>query len=270
LKNPDMKLVVSASRRSDLVACYPERLTEELVRIGPENIHTLVIWTKNPASLLANRSLSELLNKLDQIYLNLTVTGLGGSFLEPKVPTPGEVFQWMPDIIKLIGSPKRVSLRYDPLIEVADRQGNHFSNITHEIFMPILRESARLGIPIIRTSYATAYRKVLTRFKRLGLKFIEHPLEEVIYFIREIMMVEASRLGIEVRTCVVPHLTESGGCVDGNLLRELHPYKEHCSIARDQSQREWCHCTKSQDIGNWDSCANGCLYCYGNPKIYTV
>jgi hypothetical protein len=232
-----MKLVVSATRRSDLVACCPERLMEELVKIGLENIHTLVIWTKNPAPLLANRALYELLNKLDQIYLNLTVTGLGGSFLESKVPPHEEIFQQMPDVVKLIGSPKRISLRYDPLIEVVDGQGNRFSNITPQTFMPILKETARLGIPIIRTSYVTTYRKVLTRFKRLGLRFIEHPLEEVIDFIQKVMMVEASRLGIEVRTCVVPRLTEDGGCIDGNLLRELHPHKERCSIAKDQSQR---------------------------------
>ncbi len=265
-----MKLVVSASRRSDLLACYPERLLEELVRIGPENIHTLVIWTKNPAALLANRALYELLGKLDQIYLNLTVTGLGGSFLEPRVPPLKEIFKRMPDIVGLIGSPQRISLRYDPLIEVVDDQGNHFSNITPQIFIPILKETARLGIPIIRTSYVTTYRKVLTRFKRLGLKFIEHPLEEVTDFIREVMMVEANRLGIEVRTCVVPHLTEGSGCIDGQLLRRLHPHKERCSIAKDQSQREWCFCTKSHDIGNWALCANGCLYCYGNPKIYSA
>jgi hypothetical protein len=264
----DMKLVISASRRSDLVACYPERLVEEIIKIGPENIHTLVIWTKNPASLLANRSLFQLLGKLDQIYLNLTVTGLGGTFLEPKVPPPEELFQWMPKIIKLIGSPQRVSLRYDPLLEVADGQGNRFSNITPQTFIPILKQTAYFGIPIIRTSYVTPYRKVLTRFKQLGLTLIEHPLEEVIDFIRGVMMAEAGRWGIEMRTCVVPHLTEGGGCIDGQLLRELHPHKEHCSIAKDQSQREWCHCTKSQDIGSWDSCANGCLYCYGTPKIY--
>ncbi|MBI5787984.1 MAG: DUF1848 family protein [Candidatus Schekmanbacteria bacterium] len=265
-----MKIIVSASRRSDLVTCYPEKLVEEVSKIGLENIHTLVIWTKNPANMLDNHSLLELLGKLDQVYLNLTVTGLGGTFLEPKVPTPEEIFQRMPDVIKLIGSPQRISLRYDPLIEVADFQENRFTNITPDIFIPILKQTARLGIPIIRTSYATPYWKVLSRFKRLGLTFVEHPLEEITGFIQGIMMEEAGKLGVEVRTCVVPHLTDSGGCIDGKLLRELHPYKERCSIAVDRSQRECCHCTKSQDIGNWDSCANGCLYCYGNPKIYTV
>ena len=109
-----MKQVISATRRSDLVACYPEKLVEEVYRIGLEHIYTLVIWTKNPQNILTHQPLNELLSKLDQVYLNLTTTGLGGSLLEPNVPDPNEIFHILPEIIDLIGSSQRIAIRFDP------------------------------------------------------------------------------------------------------------------------------------------------------------
>ncbi len=43
-----LPVVLSASRRTDLVGCYPEYLIEKLKAYPPEKVHTIVIWTKNP------------------------------------------------------------------------------------------------------------------------------------------------------------------------------------------------------------------------------
>ena len=47
-KMADEPLVISASRRTDLVGCYPEALVERLHEFPSESVHSLVIWTKNP------------------------------------------------------------------------------------------------------------------------------------------------------------------------------------------------------------------------------
>ncbi|RKY61047.1 MAG: hypothetical protein DRP95_03410, partial [Candidatus Latescibacterota bacterium] len=57
-----MRLVLSASRRTDLVAFYPEVLLGALRRYTPERVHTVVLWTKDPRNLFRNRKLREALS----------------------------------------------------------------------------------------------------------------------------------------------------------------------------------------------------------------
>ena len=248
----------------DLVTFYPEYMVERLKEIGTENIHTLLVWTKNPQNMLAHPKLRKTLEKLNQVCVLLTITGLGGTELEPEVPTKDQVFQQLPGIIDFLGSPKRLALRYDPLIDVVYQNKTRISNIDRNLFEDVLERAHVLGIKRVIVSYVTVYQKVKKRLAQNGLRIIEHPIEEIVDFIKNEMMPRAESRGMELSTCVLPNLTTKG-CIDGAILRELHPQKEPCSLAKDRSQREDCHCTKSIDIGQWFACYHNCLYCYGNP-----
>ena len=51
-------------------------------------------------------------------------------------------------------------------------------------------------------------------------------------------------------------------CISGEIAEELF-YKngfEH----REKATRKECGCTDSTDIGTYDTCPNGCIYCYAN------
>ncbi|MGB7061122.1 MAG: DUF1848 family protein [Candidatus Zixiibacteriota bacterium] len=258
------KKVVSASRRVDLVTFYPDYMVERLEEIGTENIHTLVVWTKNPHNMLVHLELRKTLEKLKQVYVLLTITGLGGTELEPEVPTKDQVFRQLPDTIDFLGSPKRLAIRYDPLIEVIYQERDRISNIDTDLFEDVLNRAHVLGIKRVIVSYVTVYQKVKKRLAQNGLRIIEHPIEEIVDFIKNEMLPRAEQRGMEVSTCVLPDLTTKG-CIDGAALTELHPRKKPCSLAKDRSQREDCHCTKSIDIGQWFTCYHNCFYCYGNP-----
>jgi DNA repair photolyase len=265
MKKPsNYKKVISASRRVDLVAFYPGFMVERLEEIGTENIHTLVIWTKNPQNMLAHPKLNAVLKKLNQIYVLLTITGLGGTTLEPQAPTVNQVFQQLPAIIDFIGSPERLAVRYDPLIDVIYQEKIHITNIDINLFSGILNQAHLLGIKRVIVSYVTLYPKVEKRLKAGGFRIMEHQIEEIVDFIQKQMMPRIEKLGMELSTCVVPDLTIKG-CIDGGILTKLHPLQRPCSVAKDRSQRENCHCTKSIDIGQWFACYHNCLYCYGNP-----
>ncbi len=258
------KKVVSASRRVDLVTFYPDYMVERLKEIGTENIHTLMVWTKNPQNMLTHPKLRKTLEELNQVCVLLTITGLGGTVLEPQVPTKDEVFRQLPAIIDFLGSPKRLAIRYDPLIEVIYQERDRISNIDTDLFEDVLNRAHTLGIERVIVSYVTVYQKVKKRLEQNGLRIIEHPIEEIVDFIKNEMMPRAESRGMELSTCVLPDLTAKG-CIDGATLCGLHPQKELCSLAKDRSQREDCHCTKSIDIGQWFACYHNCLYCYGNP-----
>jgi DNA repair photolyase len=264
-KNRHLKKVISASRRVDLVTFYPDYTADRIKEIGAENVHTLVIWTKNPNNILSHPRLKNCLEELDQIYILLTVTGLGGTPLEPFAPDSKEVFDQLPKIIDFIGSPQRLAIRYDPLIDVVYKGKLHLSNIDTSLFDKILEKTSPLGIKRIIVSYVTLYNKVVERLKRNEFEIVDHNIEEITDFIKNKMMPRLKNLNMELSTCVLPHLTTKG-CIDGSTLTLLHPKKELCSKAKDQSQRQTCHCTNSYDIGKWFSCYHNCLYCYGNPK----
>jgi hypothetical protein len=260
-----MKKVVSASRRVDMINFYLDELIGRVKEIGTENIHTLVIWTKNPAKICGNHKLRALIDRLDQVFLLLTVTGLGGSCLEPGVPAYERVFEMLPKVVDILRDPRRLNIRYDPLLDVAV-SGERITNMDSNLFEKIAQITGELRIPIIRTSYIELYKKVVKRFEKYWIQSLQHQDEEIRHFILSKMMPIAAKYGVEVKTCVSPLLTK-GGCIDGSLLKELHPKHEPCSIAKDKTQRPHCQCTESIDIGRWYSCAHGCLYCYGSPKM---
>jgi DNA repair photolyase len=263
-RTTQFKKVVSASRRVDLVAFYPDYMVERLEEIGTENIHTLVIWTKNPRNMLLHPGLRRILKELNHMYVLLTITGLGGTALEPHAPTRDQVFEQLPQIIELLKSPRRVVIRYDPLIDVIHQNKTRISNIDPDLFDEVLDRAHDLGIERIIVSYVTVYGKVRKRLEKNGFEIVEHPIEEMVDFIRNEMMPRAEEQGMELSTCVLPNLTTKG-CIDGATLSELHPHKEPCSLAKDRSQRDNCRCTNSIDIGQWFACYHNCLYCYGNP-----
>ena len=264
-KSRHLKKVISASRRVDLVTFYPDYAVDRIKQIGVENIHTLVVWTKNPKNILSHPGLKNCLEELDHIYILLTATGLGGTPLEPFAPNTEEVFSQLPQIIDFIGSPQRLAIRYDPLIDALHKEKKHISNINMNLFEEILEKASSLGIKRIIVSYVTLYKKVIERLKRNEFAIVDHKIEEIIDFIKNKMKPRVEKLGMELSTCVLPDLTTKG-CIDGNALSLLHPKQEPCSKAKDRSQRQACHCTKSYDIGQWFSCYHNCLYCYGNPK----
>ena len=108
-----MSVVVSASRRTDLAASFPDVLARALreektrvlgpagrsyeVDLRPVNVHTLVLWSKDFANLLADRSgLKGLVAKYEQAYFHFTITGLGGTSLEKGVLPPDEAMAQLP------------------------------------------------------------------------------------------------------------------------------------------------------------------------------
>ncbi len=259
------RIVISASRRCDLVAHYPDYLCQSLAKFAPDDVHTVVLWTKNPHNLLKNDRLNRELGRFDNIYLLLTITGLGGSILEPNVPNLHDIFKFLPPLVERLKTAEHIAIRYDPLIHIINPEKTYeVSNITEKTADKILENMSLNRITRLITSVAQSYKKTESRLKKHGLRFHDDFKREAENFICDLLSKMTLERNIKLSCCVSPNLT-TGGCIDSRILRSIHPLQLPASSSKDRSQREYCNCTKSYDIGQWFSCPHGCLYCYGNP-----
>ena len=271
-------MIISASRRTDIPTYYSEwlynRLREEYVLVrNPMNIHQvgkinlspdvvdgIVLWTKNPIPMMDRLSEVEKYN----YYFQFTVTPYGQD-VEPNVPSKDDVI--IPAFQRLsrqIGR-DRVIWRYDPIL----------LNTTYTIEYHIDRframtEKLSEYPEKCTVSFIDLYRNTTRNVQPLGIQVETREQQiEILGRFSEI----ARKHGIYIDTCaeaidqsrlMVAHAC----CIDKERFERLGQCK--LSIKKDPNQREECGCIASIDIGAYNTCKNGCLYCYANYSNTTV
>ena len=254
-------LVLSASRRTDLVGCYPEALIARLEEYPPDRVHTVVLWTKNPQNMLRRGRLKETLSKYRQIYVHLTITGMGGSDFEPRTPSWKETVALLGGVVEAASSPERICWRFDPILE-AEKDGEEFSSLPN---FPRLAEAiAPFGIRRVVVSWVSPYKKVMARMAKSGWRLLQKTPEERSKqgkFLEEV----CKQFGFSLSFCSMEGFPVSR-CIDGERLSLLHPEGLRCFNEKARGQRPLCGCTKSLDIGWYtDRCRHACMYCYALP-----
>ncbi|MCL2547531.1 MAG: DUF1848 domain-containing protein, partial [Oscillospiraceae bacterium] len=113
-------------------------------------------------------------------------------------------------------------------------------------------------------SFAIAYKSVAKNLAEIG-----HAQLEIANKLRlaEALLDIAKDYDITLCACCeLPELYELGvqpiSCVDASLFGINAP--------RDKNQRDGCNCAISVDIGVYNSCMNGCQYCYANHSEVRV
>jgi hypothetical protein len=247
-----------------MVSGYREELMEVLENDWPpDKVHTVVIWTKNPPALASDTALKVFLAKYDQVFLHLTITGLGGTPLEPAAPPWRDSVAALPALVDFVGNPARTRLRFDPLLKIKMPDGTAVSNAS--LFDQVVGGGVRCGIRDVSISWVTGYGKVSRRLASRGMEILgKDPVE--MDRLWTYIYGRAEKMGVTLHACCVPGLLRSR-CIDGELLTALHPKGYECSIRRAKDQRPLCGCTESFDVGWYKSCPTGCLYCYANPAV---
>jgi len=272
--------VISCSRRTDVAACYTEWLANALrsgwidvpppyggparrVSLRPEDVHTLVFVSKDFGPLLANvAGVRDLVGRYAQVFFQLTITGLGGSCLEPGVPPWRQVASQLVPLVAWAQDPRRLTVRFDPIVHWREGEAVR-SNLT--CAEPILDAVAHSGVRTVRVSIAALYPKT----RRRGFAWYDPSPQERADIAGRLLELAAAR-GLELYACADPTLVAAGirpsACIDGRLLAELHPQRLPLPTHKDPGQRPACGCTPSIDIGSYRmKCPHGCAYCYAAP-----
>ncbi|MDO9511523.1 MAG: DUF1848 family protein [Bacteroidales bacterium] len=264
-------IILSASRLCDLPAFYPHYLIQRVLQYqqSGKNIHTLVLWTKHPLSLLSN-PLYDFLNSLKlqgiQLFVHLSITGMGAMpDLEPNVPDYKISLQLLPDIIRLVSSPERITLRIDPLVHLRMRDGRIYSNL--ELLPIIIENASESGIKnfVFSLLKAGIYSKVDRRFGKTGIRILPFS-DEMLQNLKKYTL-DLKSQGIGLQACCVQGFDETA-CIDGHSLMTMHD-SIHPLLVKQMRHRPMCGCTQSTDIGGWPPkmCNSGCLYCYARPAL---
>ena len=202
--------------------------------------HPAILITKNPGLLLNNITAD--LN----IIVHCTITGYGGSILEPNVPEPFQAIKDYDKIINKIGA-ERVVLRVDPIVVTP-------KGIDRAVYIIATAIYTR-----VRISFLDMYNHVKERFTKHGIPFpyttLHAPLEQRNAAL--IKLQEKAHCTIEV--CGEPGM-KCSGCVS-NM---------DCTILgitpRDtqKGQRPACACLalKKELLTDRTQCKHQCLYCY--------
>lgn len=233
----------------------------------------VIAITKNVA--LLDDELSKRFTFYDKLPLEVhaTITGYGGTVIEPNVPDYKKSCKGLIDL-KIPNEAK--VLRIDPVIPI-DAGILMFRDVL-DFFA---KESVKLSSPCvpreIRVSFIDAYDHVRKRFNKIGYSQvirwngINAPLDIRNRYFNEMLKIKNSYdilKNIPLVTCGEPGMTTNIGCVSKSdidyFCRILHDNVAEYSVFNNQ--RESCQCCslKYELLSNKVQCAHHCLYCYWN------
>ncbi len=281
-------MILSASRRTDIPSYYSEWLLNRLregyayyrnpmnhaqlckVLLTPENIDCIVFWTKDPAPMMDKLEELEALGFRYCFQFTITPYGLPyrgsayGKWLEPNLREKSEIIQTFQELSERLGK-DRVMWRYDPIVLNDTLTAEYHL----EQFTALGRELSGYT-ELCTISFADVYRKLSSTVKEQVLKEIS---PEQMHRLSTALSEAAKPMGMTLRACCEEiDLTKDGilpaSCIDRQTVEKICGHS--IAAGKDKSQRPHCGCMKSVDIGVYNTCRNGCIYCYANHSMASI
>lgn len=300
--------IISASRATDIPAFYGDWFFDKLEkgyvqwinpfnRLNPqyvsfENTCVVVFWTKNPAPMIP------LLKRLKTFgidcYFQFTLNDYVEEGFEPGVPSLNERIETFQVLSEALGK-ERVIWRFDPLL-ITDRSDpdqliskiQRLGDILHPFTEKLVFSFADIA----------SYKKVISNLTRQAIQYRDFDatsMKDMAKRISEINKpwglklatcgeaIDLDSFGIEHNRCIddelILRITESparsvqfekflGYDRQGDLFAETR--NEKTNKLKDKGQRKACGCIYSKDIGSYNTCTHGCVYCYANSSLAAV
>jgi hypothetical protein len=267
-------MIISASYKTDIPAFYGPWFMARLragfcravnaynsklqtVSLTKETVNGIVFWTKNVGPMM--KYFPEVKEMGFPFFVQHTITGYP-RHLETSVADATRAVGYVTELAKQFGK-RSVVWRYDPILITdltpADWHIANFSGL-----------AARLSglTDEVVVSFATFYKKTQRNLEKSarenGFTWIEPTRDQKKEMLTRYVEIAAS-YGMQLTVCAQPENMVPGAkeahCIDAQRLADLSGYPIK---AKFHGNRPGCACAEARDIGEYDTCPHGCVYCY--------
>lgn len=234
------------------------------VSLRDEDCSGFVFWTRNAKPFRAEL---ERTARTHPFVVQYTVTGYPRT-LERSVIAANTAISDICDISNCYGM-KSIVWRYDPVVITdATPAAWHIDNFTR------LAGALAAGVDEVVVSFAQIYRKTRRNLDRAAHETgngwtdpDNAAKQDLLGRLGEI----AEQNGLILSLCAQPDLAgalTAARCIDTARLDNVARSMGHTPVsARTKAARPGCLCAESRDIGGYETCPHGCVYCYAvaNP-----
>ncbi len=265
-------MIVNVGGRTDIVNYYSEWLMNRIkegyaysrnplfqnnvsqISLKPENVDFLMFCSKNYKPIL--KYMKEI-NETYRIICHYTITAYGKD-VEPNVPSIDDSIDTLIKLSKIVGKEK-VLWRYDPILLT-----KHYIIQKHIETFRYMAEKISPYVQRCIFSFVEMYKKLEYNMPEI----IPFTSEDKILIVRELGKI-AKENHLYIQTCGTDENYEKygihlSGCTTTEILEKANHVKYKNIKAK--GMRKGCHCIPSRDIGAYDTCLNGCKYCYANKR----
>ena len=265
-------MIVNVGGRTDIVNYYTTWLINRLkegyvysrnplftnnvskISLNPKDVDCLMFCSKNYKPII---KYMKDINEKYRIICHYTITAYEKD-VEPNVSTIEESIKTLKELSKIVGKEK-VLWRYDPILltekYTVQRHIETFEYMAKEISPYVQR---------CIFSFVEMYKKLKYNMPEI-IPFTEEDRTKILENIGRI----AKKYKLFIQTCGTDENYEKygihlSGCTTTEILEKANhvKYKE----VKAKGMRKGCHCIPSRDIGAYDTCLNGCKYCYANTR----
>lgn len=222
--------------------------------LAPEKIDVVMFCSKNYAPILSG--LHTIADRF-RTYFYYTITAYGKE-IEPGVPSVDESVETLIELEKIVGK-GRIAWRYDPVLLTKD-----YTVERHLVTFEYLADRLAPHIDRCIFSFVEMYKKLEVNMPEL-IPFTQEDKVRVAAGMGRI----AEKYGIWLQACGTDADWSRWGIhSSGCATLEIFGKANGCEFKdlKHKGMRSGCHCIESRDIGAYDTCLNGCKYCYANKS----
>lgn len=234
---------------------FPNKVTR--YELNPDVLDCVIFCSKNYEPILPHiKSISDKFNT----YFHYTITAYGKD-IEPNVPSIDESIQTLIKLSEIVGK-QRIAWRYDPVLLT-----EKYTKDVHYKTFDYMAEKISPHIDRCIFSFVEMYKKLKTNMPEIIL-LNQDDKNEIAKNIGGI----SKKYNMVIQTCATngnyeQYNIKPSGCMTSEILGNANnvTFKKlkHAGTRRD------CNCMENRNIGDYDTCPNGCKYCYANqnPEI---